>query len=278
MNFRLMTTSDIPAAMRLKEFAGWNQTASDWNRFLAENPEGCFVMEVEGLVRGSVTTIIYGGHLAWIGMVLVHPEHRGRGIGTRLLERAINYLDARGVRTTKLDATPLGLPIYERLGFRREFEIERWMLQRVRGSPKPQMWNATASEDILKLDCEVFGANRSSLLRSLAAEAREFTLMKTRYGKVVGYAFGRRGSHADQLGPWVARDEGTARKLLAGFLSRSTRDRIISDCIKSNPWAQSLVAAQGFEFSRPLTRMFRGANDSPGRQTFLGAILGPEFG
>src|SRR5580700_5524666 len=117
LQIRVMTRADIPDGMRLKDLAGWNQTAEDWVRFLQASPSGCFVAEWEGHVVGTVTTIVYGDRFAWIGMVLVNPDLRGKGIGTALLERAIDHLDASGVPCLKLDATPQGQPIYERLGF-----------------------------------------------------------------------------------------------------------------------------------------------------------------
>ena len=127
---RTMTAADIPAGMRLKELAGWNQTPEDWERFLEADPGGCFVAEWNGQVAGTVATIIYEQRFAWIGMVLVDPQVRGKGIGTALLLKAIDYLDARHVPCIKLDATPQGKPIYIRLGFRIEYEIERLSLTR----------------------------------------------------------------------------------------------------------------------------------------------------
>ena len=121
MHLRAMTKGDVPSGMRLKELAGWNQTANDWDRFLEASPEGCFVAESHGEVRGTVTTIVYESRFAWVGMVLVDPDHRGQGIGTQLLLRAIEYLDGLGITTVKLDATPKGKPIYERLGFVTEY-------------------------------------------------------------------------------------------------------------------------------------------------------------
>ena len=47
----------------------------------------------------------------------------------RLLEKAITYQDAVGIPTMKLDATPQGKPLYEKLGFVTEYEIERWVLR-----------------------------------------------------------------------------------------------------------------------------------------------------
>jgi GNAT superfamily N-acetyltransferase len=274
-----MTSADIAAGMRLKDIAGWNQTSTDWERFLRASPEGCFVAEVDGKVVGTATTIVYEGHLAWIGMVLVDPDYRGRGIGTELLEKTIDYLDAHRIPTMKLDATPQGKPIYARLGFAAEYEIERWELRRAAEAATAPAASAPAGlEEILRVDREVFGADRGDLLRSLDREAPAFTLATHLHGRLTGYALGRRGSRADQLGPWMARDEASARELLEEFLRRSGRETIFLDCLKENPFARPLLHQRGFRFSRPLTRMYRGPNTHPGQPELLCAALGPEFG
>jgi len=279
MNLRLMTPADIPAGMRLKDIAGWNQTPADWERFLRASPEGCFAAEVGGAVVGTATTIVYEGRFAWIGMVLVDPEHRGQGIGTRLLEKTIERLDALAVPTLKLDATPQGKPIYEKLGFTAEYEIERWNLQR---APDAQAARPPAPprnlKRVLRLDREVFGADRSGLLHSLHRDAPEFTMAIEFMGDLTAYALGRRGSRADQLGPWMAQDEASSQELLDEFLRRSARETVFVDVMRENPFARIVLGARGFEFSRPLTRMFRGPNAHPGQPELLCAALGPEFG
>jgi len=275
---RVMTPSDIPAGMRLKELAGWNQTRGDWERFLAASPEGCFVAESGGQVLGSAATITYENRFAWIGMVLVDPAARGQGMGTKLLEKTIEYLDARRVPCMKLDATPQGKPIYAKLGFQTEYEIERWALKR---PPSASAHEFTATAELtaaLRLDREVFGADRSELLGSVAREAPEFALLMRVGSRLAGYAFGRRGSRADHLGPWVAESEDAAVHMLDQFLSRATQGLIFVDALDDSPWAMPLLRARGFESARPLTRMFRGGNDCPGRPEVQGAILGPEFG
>src|SRR5437867_827307 len=279
MKLRVMNMADIPAGMRLKGVAGWNQTPADWERFLSASPEGCFVIEAEGRIVGTATTINYEGRFAWIGMVLVDPDYRGRGIGTRLLEKAIDYLDGSGVPTLKLDATPQGKPIYKKLGFTEEYEVERWVLRRSPGAKTSEPPGPLPDfEGILKWDRVVFGADRSRLLSSIDRESRDFTLTAERRGSLEGYAAGRRGSLADHLGPWVARDEPSAVELLDEFLRRAARGTLFVDCMKSSPFARELLASHGFELSRPLTRMFRGPNTHPGRPELVCAILGPEFG
>lgn len=278
LNIRLMTPADIPAGMRLKDIAGWNQTREDWARFLQFNPEGCFVADHDGRVAGTVATIIYEGRLAWIGMVLVDPAFRGQGIGTALLRHAIAYLDGRRIPCIKLDATPQGKPLYERLGFKAEYEIERCVLRRSVGEAAPAPVPGDDFDAIAAIDRDAFGADRSEILRSVADAAPELVLPAGQGGSLRGYALGRRGSLADHLGPWIGREEQTARVVLESFLERSRRETIFVDVVRDNRCARGLVSEKGFEFSRPLTRMHRGKNSTPGRPDRVCAILGPEFG
>ena len=126
IRLRLLTPRDLAFAEVVRAAAGWNQTPADWRRFLELEPSGCFLAEWEGAPAGTATTLVHGPELAWIGMVLVHPDYRRRGIGRALLEHCLGHLQARGVQCIKLDATPLGQPVYERLGFRAEWTLARW--------------------------------------------------------------------------------------------------------------------------------------------------------
>jgi tRNA(Met) C34 N-acetyltransferase TmcA len=218
-------------------------------------------------------------------MVLVDPEYRNRGIGTRLLQRAIEHLDDLKIPAIKLDATPQGKPLYEKLKFVSEYDIERWTLRRsaseaakASGSGARDSLSPRHLESICKADQEVCGADRSLLLKSLHEDAPEFTAGTWNAGVIEGYAFGRRGSFADHLGPWMARDTSTARQLLETFLAHSSREFVLVDYLKSNAIAGGLLRSFGFSYSRVLTRMYRGSNDHPGRSELLCAILGPEFG
>ena len=284
MRLRTMTEQDIPAGLELNTLSGWNQTTADWKRFLDYSPGGCFVMECDGKVVGTATTISYEGRFAWIGMVLVNSEFRNLGIGTQLLERAIEHLAKSKNQTMKLDATPQGKPLYKKLGFVEEYEIERWILKKPQGllrllnnktfpSPTPAQL-----KEIFAKDKKFFGADRSFLLQSLFDEFPEFAVASWKRNTPVSYCFGRRGLFADHLGPWMARSSADAGTILGGFIAQSSRDTVIVDCLKSNTTASEIIKAHGFSFSRQLTRMFRGSNSHPGQPNSLCAILGPEFG
>src|ERR1044071_5633272 len=93
---RLLAEPDVAEAMRLKEAAGWNQTEADWRRILRLGPRGCFAATVGGRLVATTTTTSYGRALAWVGMVLVEPEFRRRGIATALVRAALDSLEAEG--------------------------------------------------------------------------------------------------------------------------------------------------------------------------------------
>jgi Acetyltransferase (GNAT) domain len=76
----------------------------------------------------------------------------------------------------------------------------------------------------------------------------------------------------------MAQNEDVAALLLDEFLRQSGKELVFVDCLPANSWVVPLLQAHSFEFSRPLTRMFRGTNQYAGRPELLCAVLGPEFG
>lgn len=256
---RRMRPDDIPAAMLLKQTAGWNQTEQDWANVLALEPEGCWVYEADGKVAGSTTVVCYGQELAWIGMVLVLPDCRGRGYARALMEHALRFLEQRRVRVVRLDATDMGRPLYAKLGFRDECAIERWAAQAV-VKPRPQEQAiAAALENVAEmaaLDRGAFGADRSGvlerLLRCFPAEC---------LSAQQGFVMARPGAGAHFLGPCVAEDAGIARGLIETMLGRHEGQPVFWDLLPENPAAVRMAAELGFESRRRLVRMVLGEEE-----------------
>ncbi|NOY01032.1 MAG: GNAT family N-acetyltransferase, partial [Verrucomicrobia bacterium] len=166
IQLRTMRDEDLVFANEVRNIAGWNQTLTDWRRFISLQPNGCFIAEWNGEPAGTATTTCYGKDLAWIGMVLVHPDFRRRGLGKALLEHCITYLrDDQKIRCVKLDATPEGQPLYEKLGFNAEWSLKRWVGNG--GGNTDNCPHDRITETSLKLDREIFGADRKNLLKSL---------------------------------------------------------------------------------------------------------------
>ena len=64
------------------------------------------------------------------------PEHRGRGLASRIVREALRWAKARGYRRMTLHAADLGRGVYERLGFARTWEMRYRLQPPPRGRPK----------------------------------------------------------------------------------------------------------------------------------------------
>lgn len=280
LEIRLLTESDVPAAMKLKESAGWNQTENDWRSLLELEPLGCFGAELDGELVGTTTTTTYEDELAWIGMVLVQPERRRQGIARRLMTTALEYLKDK-VATVKLDATPAGKFVYEGFGFKTEGLIERWTrgadFSHVGGTGGTILDNETFRK-LIALDSAVFKANRSRLIEMLVAKSCAGPIVeRTEDGTVRGYALSRRGSKADYVGPVVSQDTNQVGPLLDRLLAQMTGRSLYFDFNTSCICDSAVLVERGFKKERELIRMQYGA-PSAVTSSFVIAIAGPEVG
>ena len=277
---RQLAGGDVAEAMRLKATAGWNQTEGDWLRLLRLCPRGCFAATSGAGLVGTTTTVVYGRELAWVGMVLVDPEFRRRGIATALVRAALDGLDAAGVATVKLDATPEGAPVYEALGFEAELRIERWVgAAGVKPSPAQAAERTPVPSQLFELDRRAFGADRSELLKALWAESDlKPAASAGADGRLRGYALARRGALADYVGPLVAEEAETAAALLDEVLKRPGAGRVCVDLNTTYSGGARVLEARGFVRQRELIRMRRGVGSGAGTSGIVFAIAGPEVG
>jgi GNAT superfamily N-acetyltransferase len=280
ISIRLLARSDLDFADSLRAIAGWNQTLDDWNRFLTLDPASCFVAEHNGNRAGTAVVMIYGAEVAWIGMILVHPDFRRRGIGRFLMEHCLGHLRERGVRCVKLDASPFGKPLYEQLGFREEWGLSCWVSGGATALPggNNRVRECTSSDlgKIVALDAKVFGAARADLLRLLFQQSAARIVLESD-GGLTGFGFMRRGSQANQIGPVAALDPEAGTQILGGLLARADGNACAWIPHVNEP-AMAWAKESNLLPKRNLTRMFLRENAVPGSPQFVYAIAGPDLG
>ena len=250
---RPFTAGDVPLGMRLKSQAGWNQLEADWRRMLDMQPAGCFVAEYAGTPCGTVMTCVFGD-VAWIAMMLVAESLRGKGIGRALMEHALAYLDEQDVRTVRLDATPLGQPLYEKLGFVADYSLTRYAGAPVGGGEPAGVAVAetTDHDGIFFLDRSVTQTDRRRFVTRLLGERQ--ALIVRAGGQLHGYLLTRAGASAAQLGPCIA-DDLAGPLLLSCALARHAGTPVYIDIPQAHAPAATLARAQGLLVQRHLLRM-----------------------
>jgi GNAT superfamily N-acetyltransferase len=217
-----MAESDLPAAQALSAAVGWPHRVEDW-RFVHGLGAGV-ALEEDGVLVGTAMTWLYGAEAAALGMVIVAPEHQGRGLGRRLLAAALEGLGARRVL---LHATEAGLPLYQGLGFRtrgvvRQHQGAAFSVGLVAPRPGERIRPVGRSDasPLAALDTESTGLERGPVIAALL-EAAEGVVLDCG-GEAAGFALLRRFGHGHVIGPVVASDAVAAKALIGHWLgSRS---------------------------------------------------------
>ena len=272
-----MTIDDLRLGLRLSRQAGWNQTESDWLRFMNMEPEGCFVAELNGCSVGTTTTCIFE-KVAWIAMVLVDKDARGRGVGTKLLKHSLDYLDGQQVKTVRLDATHLGRPIYEKLGFVPEYELARFEGIAQQGKRGPVITEAMPEffADMIEFDRQMTGTNRAKMLSRLFKEFPQNTRIVTHHDKIDGFVTMRPGANAVQIGSCTASiNSGPA--LLSDALNKCAGKAVFVDIPTGNVPAVKIAESSGLKIQRRFIRMCRGERIKDDVK-MIWASSGPEKG
>lgn len=119
-----------------REEGQWLLTSEAWRspgeerkylRAVRRHPDAAvFVVEDDGLIVGRLSLARdphpASSHVADLGL-MVAGSHRRQGIGRALLEQAVAWARASGVRKLELHVFPWNIPaiaLYERFGFERE--------------------------------------------------------------------------------------------------------------------------------------------------------------
>ncbi|BCJ31207.1 GNAT family N-acetyltransferase [Actinocatenispora sera] len=227
MQIRRLTSADVPACQELSADRGWLREDRRW-ALLIELAEVYGIDAADGGLAGAVTLTRYDTHAA-IGMMLVAARYERQGFGRALMSRAL----AAAGGPVCLRATDNGRPLYEQLGFATDGSSVTYV--GTLSGPRPDLpptrpaW-PTDLPEILRLDADAFGADRSRLLRRLAGFGR-LRIAAGGYG-----ASWRNGAH-NLLGPVVADDVATAMALCTDLADGPIRLDISSYQPEFEAWA-----------------------------------------
>ncbi|MFQ5762970.1 MAG: GNAT family N-acetyltransferase, partial [Candidatus Bathyarchaeia archaeon] len=259
-----MTRSDAEFAARLTSTAGWGFTRRDFQRILTLTPEGCFIAVRDGRRVGLLTTVTYGD-VAWIGNVVVDEKMRGKGVGSRLLEHALNHLKDVGVSTVGLYAYTHAIDFYEALNFKVYSKFVR-MSREARKLPYTGIRRMRPSDlyDAAKLDEACVGFSRRSLLEWRLKDEHTSGFAAEAEDKVVGYLLKEKSSTVE-IGPWVClgTHEGEAANLLKAAVSSSVGSMVQIGVLKENADILRLLSGLGFKQASEVVSMYHKNSKPP---------------
>ncbi|MEU7422147.1 GNAT family N-acetyltransferase [Streptomyces sp. NPDC040750] len=223
---RRLTLRDLRACADLSEDRGWEREEHKWG-FLLTAGKGYGIDDPRGGLVAACVVTEYGSwerpELGAVGMVLVAERHARQGVGRRLMRHVVSVM---GTTPLTLHATPYGRPLYEELGFKVTGRAEM-----LTGTFTPDtaeygvLTRAATAEDlpaILRLDEEVFGADRTPLITRLPAFADQLRVAEED-GRIIGYTAAWPNMDTHVIGPLIARDTRTAKALVVALAAGTDR-------------------------------------------------------
>ncbi len=230
--YRAFGADDIVAGHALSRAAGWPHRVEDWQWMF--DAGGGFVATDNGEVIGTTLYWKYGADRSTLGLVIVSPDEQGRGIGRRLMELV---LEALGGRVTFLHATPAGMPLYEKLGFKACGTIEQHhgtvgSVQAVTPAVGEQLRSLRTGDvpRVIELASRASGLDRGEIVPALLDVAQGVVL--ERGGELLGFSMFRRFGRGYAIGPVVAAhssDNWRAKSLIAHWLAQSAGEFVRID-------------------------------------------------
>ncbi|MET9493958.1 GNAT family N-acetyltransferase [Streptomyces sp. NPDC006552] len=263
---RRLTPRDVRACADLSENRGWPREEHKWGLLLAAGTGYGIDDPAGGLVTVCVLTEYGPGEraeLGAIGMVLVAERYARRGVGRRLMRYIV---ERAGTTPLTLHATPYGQPLYEELGFKVTGRAEMVRGRFVAGGPAPAVATRPATAEdlsaILRLDAEVFGADRTHVIARLPAFADQLRVAEDG-GELIGYAAAWPNMDTHVIGPLIARDTETATSLITGLAAGTDRP-LRTDVDVRHDALLSWLKERGLDGVAMNTVMNYGAAELPG--------------
>ena len=263
--FRVATirTRDVSFAVKLANTMNWNMIDEDFDFMLQLEPNGCFVLFDESAPVGISTCISYG-KIGWFGNLVVQENYRKKGAGTILLQRSIEYLRHGKVETVGLYAYPHLIGFYEHFGFKIDMDFSVLKGKPVSFTVSEVVREAKSREtpEILALDSQCFGADRSKLLKPILSRMNNLCFVSVRNAEIVGYVAAKVYQDMAEVGPLVCKENhaDVAVPLLKTVLCRLCGlDLDVFMCVSGKQNAiMDVLLESGFKKDFGVVRMFLG--------------------
>lgn len=251
-----LSLRDLPDNVGLSRSVGWKDVDAEWRTLHAAATVRGARQDGRLIAQGALGDC---GTAMTLAKMVVATEHRGRGLGSRLLDGFLADAEARAL-PVGLCATDLGRPLYESRGF-----VESGRLMILFGTaasvaaPEGDAVMPLADERALLLDRALSGCDRSAMVRARLAEASVRVALARESS---GYALATPHGDHTLVGPILAESFEGACLLLSAVLSAISGPLRIDVPLDQQDFRRRLVELGLREVSER-AEMARGARRMP---------------
>lgn len=256
---RPLSLSETELLLEWARQEGWNPGQADAAAFFEAYPDGflgCFTDD--GFVAG-ISAVRYGSNFGFIGLYICLPDYRGRGLGRRVWDTAMQHLEGR---TIGLDGVPQQQPSYRRMGFEENYRTIRWSGKIAADYSSGTSTSPTLPRmlpDVFAYDRQRFPSERERFLHAWLKQPRE-TLAIPRDGTIAGYAVLRRCHDGYKIGPLFADGLSEAEELFFACVNQVKGEVLHLDVPQTQEAFSDVLRSVGMAPGFETSRMYKNGN------------------
>jgi len=253
---RRMIPQEVNLAVAWAGQEGWNPGIHDGACFSRIDPSGFFIAEVGGRAAATAVVANYSPEFAFGGFFIVHPDYRGKGVGTCISRHALAHA---GDRNLGIDGVLAMRSKYaDRDGFIFAYRNKRF--EGVGGGAAPEglvQGQDVSFDELNAFDSEHFPAPRADFLRAWVTQRGSRTLATFgRDGSLSGFGTIRTCFSGCKIGPLFAADLESADSLYRGLAAFAPDRPVFLDVPEPNRDGIDLAARNGMELVFETARMY----------------------
>ncbi|MDA1570574.1 GNAT family N-acetyltransferase, partial [Bacillus cereus] len=227
----------------------------------------------------SAAIILYGEKVASIGMVIVHPNYKGRGIGKAITDSCIKSVSTQ--TPIMLIATDEGKPLYEKLGFRAVSYVSKYICNSYNVNDycignEDYIMNYEEC-DLEKIDEDAFGTSRNEFLKQRIMQSDQCVVVKDTKENVVGYGISIQTPENKIIGPIAAKNDAMAMRIVHD-LAREHHGKLRIDVPEGKKDFMKKLEITGFQKVNTPPIMMRNSDQFLKRNGELYSIAAQIFG
>jgi GNAT superfamily N-acetyltransferase len=262
---RPLTRDELDELVEWAAGEGWNPGLGDADVFWRTDPEAFAGYFGDGELLGGGSIVSYDGRHGFLGLYIVRPDLRGRGIGRRLWADLCETLAARldAGASIGIDGVFEMQDFYATTGFR--FSHRNLRMGGV-GQASPsgadaglQPLAALPFEAIAEFDAAHFGVERPGFLRGWIDPPGGLGLALLDGSELRAAGVARPCREGFKVGPLFARDEDAAERVFSALSAHAEGRPLFLDIPEVNAGAVALAARHGMHEVFGCARMYMGA-------------------
>lgn len=256
---RLMDRADLDVAVSWAAKEGWNPGRADAECFYAADPSGFFMGYLGEEPVASISAVKYGKSFGFVGFYIVKEEHRGKGFGWRIWQRAMESLAGRIVG---LDGVVAQQDNYRKTGFSLGYNNIRF--EGVGGGLPSEDRDIVSLQSlpfdaVAAYDAPFFPDDRKRFLQRWITQPGSVALGLCEHGTLRGYGVARPCVNGWKIGPLFADEPKGADKLMHALRARTPHGApIFLDVPEVNEAALDLARRLKMTKTFETARMYRG--------------------